>query len=224
MDNDSTQSPFPVLNLVYNKHKHALTLPQPLASTTLHDLLHLAATTLQLPLVGLRLIYAGGFMKDMHATLAQYGIHNMSSILVLSAPASISATGSAPQPSISTRQPTTTATSSATTPITPGGGLADPKEMALVASISDTLSRSLQPINPALDRYARTLRPTTEAETRDVTKLKLELGEKLMQALLKVDGIQIPPGFVLARAKRREAVNTLQGLLDEVEARFREWN
>ncbi|KAI9150966.1 hypothetical protein H9P43_009581 [Blastocladiella emersonii ATCC 22665] len=204
------------ITLLHNKHAHAVAFDRPLSMVTLAELVATAAATLGVPQAGLRLVYNGGILKDTSATLAQYGLHADSRVLALAS----QGPPRAPEPSIAPLQPayTPAAPSPASAP-TANLASADPREQAVIATVSDLLAGAMAPLNPLLDRFARA--PAAGPPSPDVTKLKGEIGERLMQALLKVDGVAVPPGFEVARAKRREAVNTLQALMDEVEARYR---
>jgi hypothetical protein len=52
---------------------------------------------------------------------------------------------------------------------------------------------------------------------KKLLEMGMYLSEKLMQALLALDGIQCQPGFHTARQKRKEGVNLAQDLHDRVD-------
>ncbi|KNE59042.1 hypothetical protein AMAG_03391 [Allomyces macrogynus ATCC 38327] len=226
------------ISLHFGKHRYPVVFDRPLSMVPLAELVKAAADATHLPMATIRLVYAGavlmpaaahlvdelGIMKDMTATLAQYGIHSDAKILVLgnkqpaATPGSTSSSAASSAPAIPPR------TSSAAAP---GASLSatvasDPREQAVVDTVSNLVATTLQPLNPRLDQFANATNSRTPTmPPNDLAKLKAELCERLMQALLKVDSVTVPPGFDIARSKRREAVNTLQKLMDDVEARYR---
>ncbi|KNE57823.1 hypothetical protein AMAG_04671 [Allomyces macrogynus ATCC 38327] len=212
------------ISLHYGKHRYPVVFDRPLSMVPLAELVKAAADATHLPMAMIRLVYAGGIMKDMTATLAQYGIHTDAKILVLgnkqpaSATESASSSAAPSAPAIPSRS-SSAAASSASLSATVAS---DPREQAVVDTVSNLVATTLQPLNPRLDQFANATSSRTPTMPRnDLAKLKAELCERLMQALLKVDSVTVPPGFDVARSKRREAVNTLQKLMDDVEARYR---
>ena len=59
--------------------------------------------------------------------------------------------------------------------------------------------------------------PVNEMDKKTMQDKGIYLSEKLMQALISLDGVECPPGFDAARQKRREGVRLLQRLLEQVD-------
>ncbi|KAJ3376305.1 hypothetical protein GGF31_000372 [Allomyces arbusculus] len=227
------------ISLHYGKHRYPVVFDRPLSMVPLAELVKAAADATHLPMALIRLVYAGavlmpaaaplvddlGIMKDMTATLAQYGIHSDAKILVLGnkQPASTTESASSSAASSAAAVPPRTSSSATASGASLSATVAsDPREQAVVDTVSNLVATTLQPLNPRLDQFANATNSRTPTMPRnDLAKLKAELCERLMQALLKVDSVTVPPGFDIARSKRREAVNTLQKLMDDVEARYR---
>ncbi|KAI9220881.1 hypothetical protein BC828DRAFT_382429 [Blastocladiella britannica] len=215
------------LTLLFHREPHVISLPAPLHQTTLAQLLTIAGATLGVPQQRLRLIYSGFAMKDLAATLDQYGVHENSKILVLSSPGNGAGASSSPDPSIA---PAPVRPNGASSPVPPPQSTSSAAETAIIDHVSSLVSAALTPLNPMLYRFTQlasdpSMRviPVKPGQSPDeITKLKLSIGEGLMQALLKVDSVTVAPGQDMARQKRKESVNTLQGIMDEVDAKYRE--
>ncbi|KAI9250486.1 hypothetical protein BDA99DRAFT_548598 [Phascolomyces articulosus] len=59
--------------------------------------------------------------------------------------------------------------------------------------------------------------PVEDKDKKTMQDNGIYLSEKLMQALITLDGVECPPGFDAARQKRREGVRLLQRLLEQVD-------
>ncbi|KAI0268745.1 hypothetical protein BC834DRAFT_651609 [Gloeopeniophorella convolvens] len=94
---------------------------------------------------------------------------------------------------------------------------AAPKPPKTEASTIETIQAELASVRgtlePGVDAFLRT--PTADAE-------HTRLGELLLQALLRLDAINIESAWVDARRERKGAVRTVQGVLDRLDKGWRE--
>ena len=68
-----------------------------------------------------------------------------------------------------------------------------------------------------VQQYKQADKPLTDADKKRVQDNGIYLSEKLMQALIKLDGVECPFEFETARQRRREGVRYVQRLLERVD-------
>lgn len=99
----------------------------------------------------------------------------------------------------------------------------NPEEASLITRIRHIMQDVISTFQQKIQEYEQDVAKFVSSKNQDPkTKKKLQetgayLSEKLMQALLALDGIQCQPGFHTARQKRKENVNLAQDLHDRVD-------
>lgn len=102
-------------------------------------------------------------------------------------------------------------------------------EEQVVARITETATTKMEELEPMIkDVEAYIARESSSSSTPTVTDAEppaapnpralIFLSEALLQALLKLDSIDIPSGYEKARTERKQGVRTLQAALDRVDA------
>jgi hypothetical protein len=86
-------------------------------------------------------------------------------------------------------------------------------EASTIQVIQAELATVLGNLEPGVDAFLRT--PTVDAE-------HTRLGELLLQALLRLDAINIDSTWTEARRERKGAVRAVQGVLDRLDKGWRE--
>lgn len=92
--------------------------------------------------------------------------------------------------------------------------------MTRIAKVVDTLSDEfVEQINEFEDTIAK---DSKKKKLKEQDKKKLQdkgiyLSEKIMQAMISLDGVECPSSFETARQRRREGVRLSQQLLDRVD-------
>lgn len=118
----------------------------------------------------------------------------------------------------------------------PQGTSGDPEEHALVVRIENSLRKTLDLTAEHVPTYERAIEDYIQSNPPSITDQRNDYGEpilpparkwlqdehtllseKLMQALLFLDGVVCKPTFEVARAKRREAVKETQRLMDLID-------
>lgn len=86
-------------------------------------------------------------------------------------------------------------------------------EVSTIEVIQSELATVRSTLEPSVDLFLRT--PTVDAE-------HTRLGELLLQALLRLDAINIDSSWTEARRERKGAVRAVQGVLDRLDKGWRE--
>lgn len=86
-------------------------------------------------------------------------------------------------------------------------------EASTIQVIRSELAAVRGSLEPSVDAFLRT--PTADAE-------HTRLGELLLQALLRLDAINIDSTWTEARGERKGAVRAVQGVLDRLDKGWRE--
>ncbi|CAM0140356.1 hypothetical protein VKS41_007014 [Umbelopsis sp. WA50703] len=170
--------------------------PNGLEQATLADLKEKAKRITGVPVNAMKLLASGAVMKDDSSPLSLYGLRPGSKVLLL---------GQRPN----ARQTEQTASG-------------NPEEASLISRINHIL-KDMTDNKLKINEYEHEVGKFVQSRNQDpkAKKKLLEMGmylsEKLMQALLALDGIQCQPGFHTARQKRKEGVNLAQDLHDRVD-------
>ncbi|KAI0036894.1 hypothetical protein K488DRAFT_81636 [Vararia minispora EC-137] len=195
-----------VVNVKWNRER--LVVPLSSLRIPLSDLRTALADRTHLPANAFKLIYKGAVLKDNAALLTSYGI--------------------APGAVLQLLESTPTQA--------PASQKAAPKtEQGTIDQIRAELAAVTATLQPGVDAFLRALAPVSaesEAEsleppavlagTNGLAEQHTRLGELLLQALLRLDAINVEPGWDVARAERKGAVRTVQGVLDRMDGAWRE--
>ncbi|KAL7753721.1 hypothetical protein RI367_000652 [Sorochytrium milnesiophthora] len=192
------------ITLTYARQRLDIEVPaEDFARVPLRSLQSRASDFTGIPPERIKLLFAGGIMRNLDLPLSAYGIGPGAKIMVMGSKESAD---DAP-PTASNGQSDTSA--------------AETKLAANIAALVDT---ALEPLQPRLAVFERMMEglpqrsSLTEQQLKDLRYQQAFLAEKLMQGLLSVDGVHVPHEFATARETRRAAVKKLQGLLDKVDA------
>jgi hypothetical protein len=98
-------------------------------------------------------------------------------------------------------------------PVAPVAPKPPKTEASTIQVIQTELATVLDTLEPGVDAFLRT--PTADAE-------HTRLGELLLQALLRLDAINIDSTWTEARRERKGAVRAVQGVLDRLDKGWRE--
>ncbi|KAI8813843.1 hypothetical protein BJ742DRAFT_787664 [Cladochytrium replicatum] len=201
---------------------------------TLGNLLERCSNASQIPVNRIKLLHSKVLMKDSSATLSSYGVRTGSKISMLrdgekfydvpgSTPTSSPSRSEPEYPSLPPRAapapPSTSGTPSNAPPLAP------PKYVnhkdKLISTIDALLDKVNFEIAPQIADYATSVegirhRNLTPHDVKRLQDTSLRCGEMLMQTLLKIDGVTVGENEQ-ARAKRKEAVKMVQGLMDRVD-------
>ncbi|KAI9488385.1 hypothetical protein BDB00DRAFT_884866 [Zychaea mexicana] len=102
----------------------------------------------------------------------------------------------------------------------------NPEEYGLIVRIGKVVDPIKATMEQDIDNFRSFVheqqQQSTSAAVDETTKKTMQdkgiyLSEKLMQALITLDGVECPPGFDTARQKRREGVRLLQKRLEQVD-------
>ncbi|KAI9323472.1 hypothetical protein BX666DRAFT_2016714 [Dichotomocladium elegans] len=88
----------------------------------------------------------------------------------------------------------------------------------IVDPIKVTMESDIAQFNAVVQEKMAIGPPLAEADKRFLHDRGIYLSEKLMQALITLDGVECSPEFQTARQARRENVRLLQRLLEQVDA------
>ncbi|KAI8812979.1 hypothetical protein BJ742DRAFT_790665 [Cladochytrium replicatum] len=199
---------------------------------TLGNLLERCSNASQIPVNRIKLLHSKVFMKDSSATLSSYGVGTGSKISMLgdgekfydvpgSIPDSSPFRSEHEYPSLPPRAappPPTSRTPSNAPP--PPPKYVNPEDK-LIATLDALLDKVNFEIAPEIADYAASVegirdRNLTPQDVKRLQDTSLRCGEMLMQTLLKIDGVTVGENE-RARAKRKEAVKMVQGLMDRVD-------
>ncbi|KAJ1513093.1 hypothetical protein HMI55_005903 [Coelomomyces lativittatus] len=204
----------------YNKLKALVTFKKPLSQVTLSELADEASLFTSIPKHELKLIFAGGTLKNMGASLASYGIQESSKILILSSkPPPLSnqlSFVSSSTPNEASNGTTSTSLSFMTEERKEKNEEEEEEEETLIITkIQTILNDVFKEIKPHQVRFFN-----FREKTREVDKLKLYLSEKLLQGLLKLDALSFQAGWMKAREQRKSSVKEIQALLDSIDEKY----
>lgn len=86
-------------------------------------------------------------------------------------------------------------------------------ESAVIASIQRISTDVLKRLHPEVQKYAQQV-----ADGQESGQTYSMLSETLLQALLKLDGIEVNPEFQQARQERKNAIKAVTEVMDKVDA------
>ncbi|KAI0041604.1 hypothetical protein FA95DRAFT_1683116 [Auriscalpium vulgare] len=190
--------------------RERLQIPLPPPDTKLAVLRATLAEQTHLPPDGFKLIYAGAVMKDDNAPLSAYKLRPNTTMVLLDSSAPAASPAPAPR-----------------APLTEASAISAFK--AEVARVRDTLEPGVDallrdiapPPTPASADPTPSPAPTAAGVTPAQTTEHTRLGELLLQALLRLDAIPVESAWTDARAERKGAVRTVQGVLDRLDGAWR---
>lgn len=100
----------------------------------------------------------------------------------------------------------------------------NPEEYGLVRRIADIVEPLQAQFVTKIDSFVATVQqykqagtPLNDADKKGLQDNGIYLSETLMQALIKLDGVECPFEFETARQRRREGVRYVQRLLERVD-------
>ncbi|KAI0318328.1 hypothetical protein OF83DRAFT_1057040 [Amylostereum chailletii] len=207
-----------VVNVKWGRER--LVVPLPPSDAKLSSFRETLAERTHLPPNGFKLLHAGAVMKDDNVPISSYNIRPGATIVLLdSSPAaapSAPTPAKAPKTEQSTIDQIRSELASVKGTLEPGVDAflralsPTPTSTASAPTVADADADATQPSRPnALDQI---LNPTDDPATQHT-----RLGELLLQALLRLDAIGIESGWTDARAERKGAVRTVQGVLDRLD-------
>ncbi|KAJ3188172.1 hypothetical protein HDU85_005322 [Gaertneriomyces sp. JEL0708] len=183
---------------------------------TLERLLQTCSRMTKVPIENIKLIFGGAAMKDLKSSLWSHGVRNGSKLMMLGDQKS------RVDPTRRSRSPRSSAkdTGTATSP-TPDGP--DSEESLIIHRLDKLVEGARNTILPMVDDYCRegeefieNVQPAMEIPKR-LRDLYAKVSELLLQSLLKVDGVVLPPQGENARLKRRSCVKLIQSELDKID-------
>ncbi|ORY95488.1 hypothetical protein BCR43DRAFT_564371 [Syncephalastrum racemosum] len=173
--------------------------PNGLRHATVKDLKQKAKEVTGVPIATMRLKVSGAFLKDDTAVLTSCGVHPGSLVELLG-------------------QKVDTAMVQKET------ASGNPEEYGLVRRIAEVVEplqaqfiAEIDSFVAMVQQYKQVDAPLTDTDKKRLQDSGIYLSEKLMQALIKLDGVECPFEFETARQRRREGVRYVQRLLDRVD-------
>ncbi|KAI8366901.1 hypothetical protein BD560DRAFT_400459 [Blakeslea trispora] len=143
----------------------------------------------------MKLKVSGAYIKDDTATLLSSGIHEGSVVFVLGERAN-----------------------RAQLEQTTSGNPEEAGYMTRISNLMQKVNQSKDQIETLDVRVVAAIERTLDdRQIKETEDLGIYLSEVLMQALIGLDGVECPPEFETARAKRREGVKQCQALMDRVD-------
>ncbi|VDC06981.1 unnamed protein product [Peniophora sp. CBMAI 1063] len=214
-----------VINVKWNRERLVIPLKNGLR-VPLSELRAALAERTSLPPNAFKLIHKGAVLKDDSALLSAYSIAPGATLQLLE----INAAPSAPAPKAPKTEESTIAQIRAE--LAQVQSNLQPGVEAFIAALSpDTPNATSsaaapQPIATVTSASAPTPAPAEKPAvlqgTNTLTEQHTKLGELLLQALLRLDAINIESGWPDARAERKGAVKTVQGVLDRVDGAWKD--
>ncbi|KAJ8661420.1 hypothetical protein O0I10_002686 [Lichtheimia ornata] len=173
---------------------------QNLDHVTLKDLKLQCKQLTGVPVASMKLTVSGANLKDDTASLASCGIQGGSTVIL---------TGEKVNKQAAAQE-------------TASG---NPEEYALIQRIVKLLDpikanmdADIKAFNTLVQEKKNQEEPLSAADKKILYEKAVFLSEKLMQALITLDGVECSPEFQTARQRRREGVRLLQAFLERVDA------
>ncbi|KAI8140479.1 hypothetical protein BJV82DRAFT_622764 [Fennellomyces sp. T-0311] len=183
------------IHLYWNKQHFDVVFKTPtLDHALLKDLKLKCKTLTGVPVAAMKLSVSGANLKDDTATLVSCGIRAGSTVVL---------TGDKADKQ-TVVQETTSGSEEEYGLIVRIGKVVDP--------IKATMEKDIADFDAFVDNST-----STDGDKKIMQDKGIYLSEKLMQALITLDGVECPPGFDTARQRRREGVRLLQKLLEQVD-------
>ncbi|TDL25929.1 hypothetical protein BD410DRAFT_783920 [Rickenella mellea] len=214
------------MSIVVKWGRERLHVPLPPPSTKLAVLREYIAESTALPAKSFKLIHAGAVMKDDNAPISAYGLRENSTIAI------VGGDQQAPSPAPPSASKKTHAH-------------VRPTQQSTIAQIHSELDSIRQNLVPSLDSFLSSVSvalpapPVTpqystvtavpitaeqwcngnshQTTMADLEQEHVRLGELLLQALLRLDVINLEGEWQDARRERKVAVKEVQGLLDRLD-------
>jgi len=218
-----------IINVKWGKERIRLQFPDDPSTTPLRVIRDQLAEHTGLAADRFKLIKSGAIMKDDSAPLSAYGLKPGATIALMGSPDNLdekpaaSLFGSAPKLSYGKSQPS--------------GPPSEQSTLLAIQAEIESVRKSLQPavtsfLSSVSEAVSGTLEPTADTNTPAVPALSHEdakathaqLGELLLQALLRLDAIAPESGWTEVRSARKGAVKEVQGLLDLLDDGWRNAN
>ncbi|KZV74411.1 hypothetical protein PENSPDRAFT_648044 [Peniophora sp. CONT] len=211
-----------VINVKWNRERLVVQLKNGLR-VPLSELRATLAERTSLAPNSFKLIHKGAVLKDDSALLSAYSIAPGATLQLLES----NAAPSAPAPKAPKTEESTIAQIRAE--LAQVQSNLQPGVDAFLASLSSPTSATTtssaaapQPIATVTSAPAPAETPPVLQGAKTLNEQHAKLGELLLQALLRLDAINIESGWPDARAERKGAVKNVQGILDRVDGAWRD--